>query len=64
MALLHALPGCRHALCGAHLLRELTFFEELSEETKAWPSHLKELLLGMKGEAEEEGDRRRGGSRR
>jgi hypothetical protein len=23
-------PGCRHALCGAHLLRELTYFKELS----------------------------------
>lgn len=45
-------PECRHALCGAHLLRELTFFEELTEETKAWASPLKELLLEMKGEAE------------
>jgi len=48
-------PGCRHALCGAHLLRELTYFEELSEETKAWATPLKELLLEMKGEAEREG---------
>jgi transposase len=47
--------GCRHALCGAHLLRELTYFEELSEVTKAWASPLKELLLEMKGEAEREG---------
>ena len=36
---------CRHALCGVHLLRELTYFEELSEETKLWASPLKELLL-------------------
>src|SRR5215210_2043714 len=43
---------CRHALCGAHLLRELIYFEELSEETKAWASPLKELLLPMKREAE------------
>lgn len=43
---------CRHALCGAHLLRELTFFEELSEETKGWASRLEELLREMKGEAE------------
>lgn len=43
---------CRHALCGVHLLRELTFFEELSEETKAWASPLKELLLEMKAEVE------------
>jgi transposase len=48
-------PDCRHALCGAHLLRELTYFEELSEVTKAWASPLKELLLEMKGVAEGEG---------
>ena len=43
---------CRHALCGVHLLRELTYFEELSEETKAWAAPLKELLLEMKGAVE------------
>jgi transposase len=43
---------CRHALCGAHLLRELTFFAELSAETKTWAQPLKDLLLEMKGEAE------------
>jgi transposase len=43
---------CRHALCGVHLLRELTYFEELSEETKTWATALKELLLEMKGEVE------------
>jgi transposase len=47
--------GCRHALCGVHLLRELTYFEELGEETKAWAAPLKELLLEMKGAAEREG---------
>lgn len=47
--------GCHHALCGAHLLRELTYFEELCEVTKAWASPLKELLLEMKGVAEREG---------
>ena len=31
-----------------HLLRELTYFEELSEETKTWAGPLKELLLEMK----------------
>ncbi|MFL6334560.1 MAG: IS66 family transposase [Pyrinomonadaceae bacterium] len=46
---------CRHALCGAHLLRELTFFAELSEETKAWAAPLKGLLLEMKAEVEREG---------
>jgi transposase len=46
---------CRHALCGAHLLRELTFFAELSEETKTWAAPLKELLLEMKAEVERAG---------
>jgi transposase len=45
-------PKCKHALCGAHLLRELTYFEELAQETKAWASPLKELLLEMKAEVE------------
>ncbi|HEY9285108.1 MAG TPA: IS66 family transposase, partial [Pyrinomonadaceae bacterium] len=45
-------PGCRHALCGAHLLRELTYFEEVSAETKAWAGPLRELLLGMTQEVE------------
>jgi transposase len=45
-------PECRHALCGAHISRELTYFEELSEETKAWAGPLKELLLEMKSEDE------------
>jgi transposase len=39
---------CRHALCGVHLLRELTYFEELGVEMKAWAGPLKELLLEMK----------------
>jgi transposase len=41
---------CLHALCGVHLLRELTYFEELSVETKAWAAPLKALLLEMKGQ--------------
>jgi transposase len=45
-------PECRHALCGAHLSRELTYFAELSAETKTWAQPLKDLLLEMKGEAE------------
>ena len=44
--------NCRHALCGAHLLRELTYFAEVSERTKAWAAPLRGLLLEMKGEAE------------
>jgi transposase len=43
---------CRHALCGVHLLRELTYFEEVAAETKAWAGSLKELLLEIKGEVE------------
>jgi transposase len=45
-------PKCRHALCGAHLLRELIYFEELGAETKGWATPLKELLLEMKAEVE------------
>jgi transposase len=45
-------PKSRHALCGAHLLRELVYFEELGAETKVWASPLKELLLEMKAEVE------------
>lgn len=43
---------CRHALCGVHLVRELTYFEELGAETKAWAAPLKELLLEMKADVE------------
>jgi len=52
---------CRHALCGVHLLRELTYFEEVATETKAWAAPLRELLLEMKGEVERVGAR--GGKR-
>jgi hypothetical protein len=52
---------CRHALCGVHLLRELTYFAELTAETKAWAAPLKELLLEMKGAVERE--REGGGTR-
>lgn len=57
---------CRHALCGVHILRELTFFDELSTETKEWAAPLKELLLEMKAEVErvrEEGGRRLAGDK-
>jgi transposase len=57
---------CRHALCGVHLLRELTYFEEVSAETKAWAGPLKELLLEMKAEVERargEGGKRLTGDR-
>lgn len=35
-----------------HLLRELTYFEELSEETKWWASLLKKLLVEIKDAVE------------
>jgi transposase len=37
---------CRHGLCNAHHLRELTFFGE--EEKAAWATSLKNLLLSAK----------------
>jgi transposase len=45
--------SCRHALCGAHLLRELIYFSELDEERKRWAAPLGELLLEMKREVEQ-----------
>lgn len=36
-----------------HLLRELTYFGELSEATKAWAAPLKELFQEMKGAVEQ-----------
>lgn len=45
-------PQCRHSLCCAHLLRELTFFEELGEEQKRWAEPLRKLLLEIKQEVE------------
>jgi len=39
---------CRHALCNAHHLRELTFFEE--EEKAIWATSFKNLLLSAKAQ--------------
>jgi transposase len=52
---------CRQALCGVHLLREVTYFEELSVETKASAAPRKELLPEMKEAVERE--REAGGKR-
>lgn len=52
---------CTHALCGAHLLRELTYFIEANAEQKSWAEPLKSLLLEIKSEVErgrEAGNRR------
>ena len=42
--------GCRHGLCNAHHLRELTFFAE--EEKAVWAQFLKDLLLSAKTSVE------------
>jgi len=52
---------CLHSLCGAHLLRELTYLSEASEEEKQWAELMIKLLLEMKGAADEA---RRGGLKR
>jgi len=40
----------RHALCGAHLLRELTYIREVCPEQQQWTEPLAKLLLDMKAE--------------
>jgi transposase len=52
---------CQHALCGAHLLRELTYFAELDEQRKVWAEPLRQLLLEIKREVD--GAREGGGDR-
>jgi transposase len=50
---------CRHALCGAHLLRELTYVEESHPHQRGqWAEPLARLLVEMKEAAE--GARRAG----
>jgi transposase len=39
---------CRHSLCGAHLLQELTYLSEASAEERSWTELLIALLLAMK----------------
>jgi transposase len=42
----------RHAVCNAHILRELQFFIEEESRQRAWAEQMKELLLEIKGEVE------------
>ena len=49
---------CAHSICGAHLLRDLTFVQEQHQD---WAGDLKEVLLGMYEAAREW--RERGASR-
>lgn len=45
---------CRHALCGAHLLRELTYLEESHPHQRGqWAEPLAKLLIEMKKAVEE-----------
>ena len=43
--------GCRHSLCNAHLLRDLTAAGEATEQT--WPKQIAELLLAIKAAIEQ-----------
>ena len=43
---------CRHALCGAHLLRELVYVEEVSPDQRQWVEPFIKLLLEIKAAAE------------
>jgi transposase len=42
----------RHALCGAHLLRELTYIKETCAEQQQWTEPLAKLLSEIKAEGE------------
>lgn len=43
--------ACAHSVCGAHLVRDLTYVEE--EEHQAWAGEMKDLLLSMQAAAAE-----------
>lgn len=47
---------CRHALCNAHLLRELIYVEEVSADQKPWTQPFIKLLLEIKAAAEKARD--------
>ncbi len=43
--------ACAHSVCGAHLVRDLTYVEE--EEDQVWAGEMKDLLLSMQAAAAE-----------
>lgn len=47
-----AFPNCSHALCGAHLLRDLVFVAERFGLAGAWAKQMKRLLQEMKAGAD------------
>jgi transposase len=44
--------GCQHSFCNAHLMRELVYIEEISEEQKQWTTPLIKLLMEIKAAIE------------
>jgi transposase len=45
--------SCKHSLCNAHLLRDLTYLSEASEKQKRWAEPMKRLLQEMKEAVDE-----------
>jgi transposase len=45
--------NCKHSLCNAHLLRDLTYLSEASQKQKQWAEPMKRLLQEMKGAVDE-----------
>jgi transposase len=48
-----AYQSCKHSLCNAHLLRDLTYLSEASEKQKQWAEPLKGLLQEIKEAVDE-----------